>query len=85
MAEALYGSPLGTTRPCMRPGGMPCSVLEAHPGDTVDHGVSAFTLMVSPHCSWLASTVTQVSVLGRRVCDILLHPLGPLQSQDPPD
>lgn len=44
---------------------------------------SAFTLMTSPHCSWLASTVTQV--LSRRVCDSLLHQVCVPQSQDPPD
>lgn len=49
-----------------------------------DHEASAFTLMASPHCSRLGSTVTQVCVLSRRRCDSLLHHVRVPQSQDPP-
>lgn len=65
--------------------GYPAVCVEAQAGGEVskDCEVSACTPMASPHYS-LASTVTQVSVLSRRMCDSLFHIHVP-QSQDPPD
>ena len=66
--------------------GFPALCVEAQAGwgGCRRHEASAFTLMISPHCSWLAGTVTWslFSVGGYvTVSSAVCVP----QSQDPPD
>lgn len=72
LAAFLCGPPWGTGKPPAGPGfeawvGWPVLCVEAQLLGALLKTVeaSAFTLVAGPHGSWLAGTVTQVSVLSR--------------------